>query len=121
MLGVRRAREIEQVVVLGIVESQGLADGVEHRLGHPAGVAALELGVVLDADPRQERHLAAPEARHPPLPSEHRQPRPRRRDLRPSRGEKLADVIFVTHDAPTLRGGTTPWEVPAVPLLGVPL
>jgi hypothetical protein len=41
------------VGAFGLVEPQGSHDRFEHVCGHPAGVAAFEAGVVLDADPGQ--------------------------------------------------------------------
>jgi hypothetical protein len=69
-LGVRGPHEVEQVGALGLVELEGAAHGVEHVVGHAAGVAALEARVVLDADARQARPPRA-EGR-PPGASGHR-------------------------------------------------
>ena len=52
---------------LGVVELQGPGQRVEDALGDPGEVAALELGVVLDADPGQVGDLAAPQPGHPPV------------------------------------------------------
>ena len=49
----------------GLVELQGPDDAFEHVLGDAVGVAALEAGVVLDADPGEHRHLFAAQALDP--------------------------------------------------------
>jgi hypothetical protein len=57
-------RQAHQVGALGVVELQGAGDGLEHA-GRDAGeLAALELGVVLDAHPGQRGDLAAAQAGH---------------------------------------------------------
>jgi len=45
------------VGVFGFVELEGAADAVEDGLAHAGGVAAFEAGVVLHADPRDQRDL----------------------------------------------------------------
>ncbi len=54
----------------GVVEQQGAGDGVQDRVGGAAGVAALQPGVVRDADPGQQRDLLAAQARDPADPGE---------------------------------------------------
>ena len=54
------AGEISQVLPLGLIELQGAAERLEHALGHPGEIAALELRVVLDADSSQVGDLASP-------------------------------------------------------------
>ena len=49
----------------GVVELQGAGDRIEDGGGDAADGAAFELGVVLDADPGERGHLAAPQSRHP--------------------------------------------------------
>ena len=49
-----------------VVELQGTGDGFEDVFGDAADVAALELRVVLDADPGEHRHLFAAQPGHPP-------------------------------------------------------
>jgi len=48
------------VRVLGFVELERLADGLEDALGDSVRVPALEARVVLDADAGEERDLLAP-------------------------------------------------------------
>jgi hypothetical protein len=57
---VRRAREVEEVRALGVVELERSRQGVEYRFGRSGGVAALEAGVVVDADAGEQRHLFPP-------------------------------------------------------------
>ncbi len=54
----------------GVIEQQGAGDGVQDRVGGAAGVAALQPGVVRDADPGQQRDLLAAQTRDPADPSE---------------------------------------------------
>src|SRR4029453_6503058 len=46
----RAAEQVEQMGPLGVVELQGVGDGVDDALGDAGGVAALEPGVVLAGD-----------------------------------------------------------------------
>ena len=62
----RRAREVEQVRALGVVELQRPRERLEHGLGDTARVAALEPGVVVDADAGEQRDLLAAQARDAP-------------------------------------------------------
>jgi hypothetical protein len=55
---------MEQVGPFGVVELQGAGDGVEHGCADPGQGAALELGVVLDADAGQGGDLAAAQSGH---------------------------------------------------------
>jgi hypothetical protein len=68
-LGVRGADEVEQMSVFGVVELERLADGLEDALGDSPRVPALEPGVVLDTDAREERDLLAPQARNAAMPA----------------------------------------------------
>ena len=63
--GVGGADQVEQVGAFGVVEQQGAGDGVQDGVGGAAGVAALQPGVVRDADPGQQRDLLAAQARDP--------------------------------------------------------
>ena len=51
----------------GFVELQRPHDAFEHVFGDAAGVAALEAGVVLDADPGQHRDLFTTQTLDPPV------------------------------------------------------
>jgi hypothetical protein len=64
--GVGRPGQVEQVPALGLVQLQGLGEGVQHGLGDPAEVAPLQAGVVVDAavlhlvDPRHGEAAMGP-------------------------------------------------------------
>jgi len=98
-----RPDQVKEVRALGLVELERAAHGVEHVVGHAAGVAALETRVVLDADPREQRHLLAPQARHPARSAVGRETGMLRCQLRPARGEELADLVCVVHVSGTVR------------------
>jgi pimeloyl-ACP methyl ester carboxylesterase len=68
--GVGGADQVEQVDAFGVVEQQGAGDGVQDGVGGAAGIAALQPGVVRDADPGQQRDLLAAQARDPAGPGE---------------------------------------------------
>ncbi len=69
---------------------------VEHRRRHAAKRAALQLGVVLDADPRQRGHLTAAQPLDAAL-TDLGQAGLRGRDLGSPRGQELADLGSVVH------------------------
>ena len=48
-----------------VVELEGAGEGVEDGGGHPGEGAALQPGVVLDADPGEGGDFSAPQAGHP--------------------------------------------------------
>ena len=100
---VRGAHEIEQVGSLGVVELEGAADGVENIVRDPASVTAFEPRVVLDADPRHERHLLAPQAAHPAVTAECWQTRALGRDLGSAGGQELANLVGGAHVRNTVR------------------
>jgi hypothetical protein len=90
--------EIEQVGALGIVELKSTGNGVEDGSRHPADGAALQLGVVLHADPRESGDLAAAQARDTAH-ADIGHTRLLRSDLGPPRGQELADLDSVVHAA----------------------
>jgi hypothetical protein len=51
----------------GFVELQSAGDAFEDVVGHAVGVAPLESGVVLDADPGEHRCLFPPQTFHAPI------------------------------------------------------
>lgn len=51
-----------------VVEAQGDRQRVEHLRGGRALPPPLEAYVVVDADPREQRHFLTPQAWHPPVP-----------------------------------------------------
>ena len=81
---------------LGVVQVQRAGERVEDRGGHPGDRAALELGVVLDADPGQGGDLGAAQPRDPAL-ADVGQAGVGGGDLRASGDEELADLGSVVH------------------------
>ena len=63
--GGRRAGQVEQMRSLDVAEPQRLGHGVEHALGGAADVAALQSGVVVEADSGQFGDLLPPQTGHP--------------------------------------------------------
>ena len=74
------AQQVEQVDPLGLVELQRLRDAVDDALGDAGGVAALQPGVVLAGDAREEGDLLAAQPGDPSAVSAVR------RAVRPARG-----------------------------------
>ena len=64
------AGQVEQVGALDVVELQGPGDGVEDALGGSADVAALETGVVVEADPGELGDLLAAQPGDPTFAAE---------------------------------------------------
>lgn len=62
-----RAGEVVQVHAFGVVESQGLGEGVEHAVGDAFETAAFQPCVVLHAHPGEHRDFAPAQSWHPPL------------------------------------------------------
>jgi hypothetical protein len=78
---------------LGIVEVQGVGDGVDDAVGDAGGVAALQPGVVLARDACQEGDLFAAQARDPSVVAAvHGQPGQLGAELGPSRAQELPDL-----------------------------
>ena len=89
--------EVEQVGALGLVELQRPRERVEDA-GRGAGdLAALEPGVVLDAETGDRRDLAAAQPRNASGPGG-RQPDLFRGDAGAASGEELAHLASVVHD-----------------------
>ena len=80
-------------------------------------VAALQLGVVLDADVGEQCDLLPPQAGHPPLSAVHRKAGLLRADPGAARAQELADPGRVAHP-PTLRPNRGMREVLAIPPIG---
>jgi hypothetical protein len=95
---VGRPGQVEQVAPLGLVQLQGLSEGVQHALGDPAQVAPLQAGVVVDAHPGQQRDLLPAEARHAPVGAVDGQAGLLRSDPGPPGGQELTDLVAVVHD-----------------------
>ena len=94
---VGRARQVEQVRALGVVQLQGAGDSVQDGGGGSGDRAALELGVVLHADAGEGRHLSAAQPRDPSVGASDDAGR-LGSDLGASRHEELAHVGSVVHD-----------------------
>ena len=100
---------------LGLVELQRAGERLENALRDAACVAALEAGVVVDADPGEERDLLAAQAGNAPVATVRAQARLLRCDLRPPRGQELADLVPRVHEPrvtprrATLRGSAGTW------------
>jgi hypothetical protein len=54
--------EVEQVQAFGVVELQGSREGIQDAVGHAVRVAALQAGVVRDADACEHGDLFAAQA-----------------------------------------------------------
>jgi hypothetical protein len=87
---------MEQVGPFGVVELKGAGDGVEHGCADPGQGAALELGVVLDADAGQCGDLAAAQSGHASG-ADVGEPDFRGRQLGAPGGEELAYLGLVVH------------------------
>ena len=101
---------------LGLVELQRPGQRLEDGLGDTAGVAALEPGVVVDADTGEQRDLLAAQAGDAPgAAAVGGQPGLLRRDLRAPGGQELADLVLGVHDRErnaarrALRGPASTW------------
>ena len=94
-----RAGEVEEVRALGVVELERAGQRLQHALGDAADVAALQAGVVRDADAGQDGDLLAAQPGNAATPVGV-QPRLLGRDPGAAGGEELADLRFVsTHPA----------------------
>ena len=87
----------EEVITFRLVELERVHDTLQDAVGDLAHIAALEPGVVLDADPGEQRRLFPAETGDPPARTVDRKPDLLRRDLRAPGGEKLAKIILGTH------------------------
>ena len=96
-----RAREVEQVRGLGLVELERARDRAEHLVGDALEAAALEAGVVVDAHPGEHRHLLAAQ------PGTRRYPPPGRFTrsglIFALRDRKVADLLTLVHAATVRR------------------
>jgi hypothetical protein len=109
----RRTGEIEEVRALGLVQVKSAGQGLQHTLGHPAQVSALEAGVVVDADPGNDRDFLPAESGNAPL-TVCGDSRLLWRDPGSPGGEELADLALRVHE----RRVTPPsrhWEALPVP------
>ena len=94
----RGAREVEQVRTLGLVELQRPGERLEHALGDAGRVAALEAGVVVDADAGEDRDLFAAQAGDAaPATAVRGQAGLLGRDPGSPGGQELADLVLGVH------------------------
>ena len=98
----------------GIVELQRAGERLEHAFGHAAHVAALEAGVVGNADSGQDRDLLAAQSGNAPR-TVGGQPDLVWRDLGSPGGQELADLAPGLHRSSVNRRARA-WETLPVPL-----
>jgi hypothetical protein len=91
------AGEIGQVGAFGFVELQRAGQCVEDVVGDAAGVAAFELGVVVDADPGQHGDFLAAQARDAPVTAVGGQAGLLRGDPGPPGGQEIPDLAPAVH------------------------
>ena len=108
------AGEVEQVGALGLIEVQGAGDPFQHAVGGPVRPAAFQPGVVVDADPGQDRDLFPAQPGHPPVAAVGGQPGLLRGDPGPAGDQEVAHLVPVVHN-PRLRPRRTAWGVLSVP------
>ena len=89
---------------LGVVELQRVRDGVEHAVRNTLEVAAFELHVVVDAEPREHRGFFPAQPRHATVPAEGRQSCLLWLEPGAAAGQELVHLGPVVHDS-TLRRG----------------
>ena len=93
--------------LFGLVELQGAGDGVQHAVGDAGEVAALQLGVVVGADPGQHGYFFAAQSGDA-SPAVGGQAGLLGGDPGPSGGQELPYVIRAVHPA-RLRSRTACW------------
>ena len=108
-----RAREVEEMRPLGVVELQGAGQRFQNAFGDPAQVPALEPGVVGNADAGEDRDLLPAQPRHTPG-AVGRQTDLVRRQLGPPGGQELSDLALGVHEIRVDPPGRR-WETLPVP------
>ena len=98
--GARGADQPEEVVALGLVELEGVDEPVQDAVGDAADAAALEAGVVLDADPGEQGDLLAAQPGDAAVRAVHGQAGLLGRDLGAAGGEELPEVVLGGHAPP---------------------
>ena len=88
----------------GLVELQGVAIPSSTPSETPAQIAALQAGVVVDADPGEQRDLLAAKPRDAPVAAVGRQPGLIRGDPGPPGDQELADLAPVVHACTVIAG-----------------
>ncbi len=109
--GVRRAGEVEQVRPLGLVQLQRPRDRLQDAFRGAGEVPALEVGVVVDAHPGEQRRLFPAEPGDAAVAAVGRQARLVRREPGPPGSQELANLAPVVHGfqgttAPTALAGS---------------
>src|SRR3954454_22279332 len=94
---VRRADEVVEMSVLGLVQLQGPTEAVENSLRDSGPVAAFEPHVVLGAHAGQQGHLFAPQRLPPTASAEVGQARLGWGEPFAPRGQELTNVVPVVH------------------------
>jgi hypothetical protein len=85
------------VDALGLIELQGARERVQDRLGYASEVAALKAGVILVADPSEDRYLLALEALDAAATAVLGDPGLGGREPRAAAHQELADVACACH------------------------
>jgi hypothetical protein len=98
-----------QVLPFGVVEMQSTGDRLQHRLRRARQIAALQSGVVVDADPGEHCDFLAPQTLHPPPLTMGGQPGLLGGEPGPAAGQEVLDVPSAIHglDARTNPAGET--------------
>jgi hypothetical protein len=91
------AGQVVEVGAFGVVELEGVRDGVEDFLRGTREMAAFEADVVVDADAGEHGDLFAAQARHAPVAAVSGQAGLLRGDPGAAGGQELADVALGTH------------------------
>jgi len=105
------ACEVEVVRAFGVVELERTSQRFQNDFGDAGRVAALEAGVVVDADAREERDfLSAKPWNAPAAAAVRAQARLVRRDPRPPGSQELTDLVFRIH-----KTSVTPLALPEGP------
>ena len=108
------AGEIEEVGALGVVELESAGQCLEHAVGDPGRVTALQAGVVRDAHAGQDGDLLAAQSRNAAA-AVRDQPRLLRGDPAAAGGEEVADLLLGLH-SPSVDPVLPAWETLPVPL-----
>ena len=97
-----RAREVEQVGALSLIEVQGTGDAVKDALGGAGRPAAFQPDVIVDADPGQERDLFPAQPGDPAVAAVGGQSGLLGGDPGAAGDQEVADLVPVVHN-PRLR------------------
>ena len=96
-VGSAAAGQVVQVLPFRVVELQGARHRLQHRLRRAGQIAALQPGVVVDADPGQHGDLLAPQTLHPPPVTMGGQPGLLGGEPGPAAGQEVPDVSAAVH------------------------